>query len=184
MPKKNSQIIMPGDEPAQTKSQKSSALSPHEMPECSANPGVPCRTVRSDFMVKGYDDKHRCKSCNDIHIELVMEEAGNSAPNSEPQFVSPKMDKRADRERDARINSLNSKLATGIVNESGQTKGSTGIPLDVVSASAVNDGDYRDMKDAMSRDEHGTRDKDIGDDERRKRIMEKYAKRTSGSKMG
>lgn len=185
-------IIMPGDLPAQTTKQASAAIKPHEMPECTGNPELPCGSPATDFMIKGYDDKHRCSSCNEVHVELVMQEAGESSPNSVPQFVTPKLDgaaKFAELDRRKRIERLIGKVEEGRVDPQsgqrieGQTRGRRGLPQDVPNVQPIADGDYKDMKDAMQKDEHGTRDEGITDEERRARIRAKYGQRDGGSSM-
>ncbi len=55
--------------------------------------------------------------------------------------------------------------------------GHTGRPSEASAPSAdVDPGDYRDMKDFMTRDEHGTREAGITEDERRARILKKYGR--------
>lgn len=81
-----------------------------EMPPCVGNPHMICRGGPNMLVIKGYDDKYRCEKCNELHIELVMKEAGKSSPNSEPKFVAAKLDKRAEAERMARMQSLSKKL--------------------------------------------------------------------------
>lgn len=188
----DSKIIMPGDLPPQTQKQASAAIKPDEMPECAGNPELPCRNPATDFMVKGYDDKHRCSSCNEVHIELVMQEAGESSPNTTPQFVTPKMDaiaKFAELDRRKRIQKLMSKVEEGRTDPKtgqrieGQTRGGRGLPIDVPNVQPIPEGDYKDMKDAMQSDEHGTRDEGISDEERRARIAKKYGQRSGGSSM-
>lgn len=183
-------IVMPGDLPPQTDKQRAQTLQPEEMPECAGNPQAPCRGGVTDFMIKGYDDKHRCKLCNDLHIELVMQEAGDSAPGSQPQFVAPKLNKRAEDERLARIEAMHQKLSegSGIVNKQGvpvdgQTKGARGLPKEHHDVVQADDGDFLDMKDAMARDVHNTRAEGISDEERRARILAKYGKRNDGNAM-
>lgn len=187
------EIIMPGDEPAQTSKQQSAAIKGHEMPECAGNPQLPCPSGLTDFMVKGYDDKHRCNPCNNVHVELVMQEAGESTPDAtRPQFVAHKLDVRARLEgmsRRKRIEGMLDKLEGGRVDPrtghqiEGQVRGSRGLSKDTPNFAAIGDDDYRDMKDAMARDEHGTRDEGIGEEERRRRILAKYGQRNGGGSM-
>lgn len=179
-------IILPGDLPTQTPEQAAQALKPEELPECTANPNMVCSTGATDFMIKGYDDKLRCGRCNELHVELVMQEAGESAPNSEPQFVAPKLDKRATTERMARIEALNRKLAEGGIDPLGQnhsqTKGSTGIPV-TQNYRPLQEGEPVDMRDAKIKDEHQTQEAGISEGERRARILAKYGKRIDGNKL-
>jgi hypothetical protein len=46
-----------------------------DMPVC-----VDCRKVASPA-IGGYDSKWRCLECNQLHVEYVLRESGNSAPN-------------------------------------------------------------------------------------------------------
>ncbi len=179
--------------PAQTPRQKSVAIKGHEMPECAGNPQLPCASAPTDFMIKGYDDKHRCNPCNGVHVALVMREAGASTPGAtQPQFVAHKLDVRAklgELSRRRRIASMLGKLEGGRVDPrtghqiEGQIRGSRGLPKDAPNFAAIGDDDYRDMKDAMQRDAHGTREDGIGEDERRRRILAKYGQSNSGSSM-
>ncbi len=179
-------IIVPGDMPAMTPKQAAAAVNPGDLSECAANPKAACTTSATDFMVKGYDDKHRCHRCNLLHVELVMQEAGSSAPNIEPKFVAPKQDKAAQVARMARIESLNQKLAKGIVDIKGrghgQTKGSTGIPV-ADNTRQLQPGEAVDMRDAQIKDEHQTREHGISVEDRRARILAKYQKRIDGNKL-
>ena len=94
--KRKNRIILPAD---QTPKQASAAVKQHELPKCVGNPKQPCRTGPTDFMIKGYDDKFRCRVCNDIHGALVFKEAGESPPNVMPLFVSPRLDAAARKRR-------------------------------------------------------------------------------------
>ncbi len=179
--------------PDQTSAQKSVAIKIDEMPECVGIPQLPCTSGLTDFMVKGYDDKYRCNLCNTVHVALVMREAGESAPDAtRPQFVAHKLDIRAKLEelsRRRRIAGMLDKLEGGRVDPrtghrvEGQVRGSRGLPKDAPNFAAIGDDDYRDMKDAMQRDEHGTRAEGLTDDERRERIVKKYGQRGGGSSM-
>ncbi len=72
-----------------TPKQKRVAVKAGELPPCFGTGKVKCCHPPSPTMLKGYDDKYRCLVCNAIHIEEVMEEAGNdSDPNTPPKFVS------------------------------------------------------------------------------------------------
>jgi hypothetical protein len=165
------QIITPNQiEPLTTEQQKRT-VKEEEMPPCEANPNQACMSSFQPMMIAGYDDKMRCPTCHRIHVELVMEEAGNSPPNTEPQFVSPKLDKRARTERQARMDSLYDKL---------EAKGHSGRPSRD-GTTTVKDGDPVDMKDAMTKDEFKTREQGISNEERRQRILAKYSKRTTRS---
>lgn len=169
---KNNLVILPGGQ-GQTQKQQSAAAKQDELPPCAGNPSIPCLSGATDFMIKGYDDKLRCNRCNAVHVELVYKEAGESAPNTEPQFVAPKLDTRVQSERAARINALHGRLSdAGVVGS--HTEASPRI---------LQPGEAVDMRDAMTKDEQGTRAGGISDDERRRRIMAKYSKKKEGGKL-
>ena len=45
---------------------------------------------KADPAIQGLDGKFRCVRCHGLHVELVDQESGLSAPNSAPAFVAAK----------------------------------------------------------------------------------------------
>lgn len=171
-------IITPGQHEGMTPKQAAAALLPEELPPCVGNEGNDCPHPVQPVLIAGYDDKYRCPACNRVHIALVEEEAGASTPNAtQPKFVSRKLDVKAklqDRKRAASVSKMFDKF---------EAKGHRGRPTNAVNLQPIEEGEYRDMKEAMAADEHGTRDEGISPEERKRRILAKYSKRTGGNKL-
>ena len=171
-------IILPGDHEGMTEKQRSAAVNEGDLPPCEGTPGVGCPHPVQPVMIAGYDDKMRCPACNKVHIALVEQEAGESNPLAEaPQFVSAKLDAKArmgENLRRKRIGKLFDKF---------EQEGHRGRPSESINLQPVAEGDFKDMKDAMAKDEHGTRDEGISEAEKRQRILAKYGQRKGGSKM-
>ena len=162
-----SRIIMPGEHEGLTPKQRSQALTEKEIPPCEGpEPGVVCQHPKQNIIILGYDDKPRCASCNKIHLGLVEREAGSSTPNSPVKHVTPRLQDHSKR-----------KAAIDRVYKNLEGKGHRGRPTQSVSTRRIAEGDFKDMKDAQSRDEFKTREAGISREERMKRIRAKYVRR-------
>lgn len=174
-------IVGPGGEPFLTEAQVRAAVADGDMPPCAGPEGRgdgTCPHGPAPVMIAGYDDRMRCPPCNKVHIALVEREAGASAPNAtEPRFVSAALDRRA------RIGDTLRKRRIGALFDKMEAAGHTGRPTESVNLQPIEPGEPRDMKEAMARDEHGTREEGIDDAERRRRIHAKYSKRSDGNKL-
>lgn len=157
--------VMPG----MTPKQNAAAIKLQEMPKCEGNPQAPCpQTQLVDFMVKGYDDKHRCAACHAVHMELVYKEAGESAPNAEPQFVSPRLSQAAGKERSSRIGSVVDKLVKAGHRDAAE------LPLGPASSRA--------SSLPLRAEEVIEEATPLTDQERRAKILAKYGKLKDGNK--
>lgn len=169
-------IWTPGNDAGMTPKQAAATINQDEMPPCVGNPGTPCNTTPQPVMISGYDDKMRCPPCNKIHIALVEQEAGDSNPNTPPKSVSPRLNAKVEARRQQAFDNINASLEKrGMVHKYG-SKETVAANMPVAEP-----GDPRDMKDAMTRDEHGTRDDGITESERRARIYNKYNVRKGGA---
>lgn len=165
-------LVLPGEHGALTEKQRSVAVNDNELPPCVGNPGAPCPHPTQPMMIQGYDDKMRCPSCNRIHVELVYEEAGQSDPNTAPKFVNPRLNKKATTEAQRRKQEIMRKCAP----RDGWT-----TPPQIRAAP----GDLVDMRgrrfNAAGQVVEPEKKEAESDEERRKRILEKYGQRTGGS---
>jgi hypothetical protein len=154
-----------------TPRQKAAALLPEELPPCVGVPDVPCPHPVQPVIILGYDDKPRCPACNKVHIALVEQEAGDSNPLTEPQFVTPRLNAKAEAsKRRDRISKMLSLV------ERNQVRGGKGIPQD--TSRPLSAGEAADMREAKEQaDTFGTQEQGIDDDERRRRIAAKYGRK-------
>lgn len=145
-----------------------------ELPDCVGNPDATCPAPRQPVLIKGYDDKMRCVSCNKLHIELVYHEAGDSTPTTGSRnVVAPNLERKI---------SEAERLKQAVRAKCAPRDGWTSPPqIRAAPGELVDMKGRRFEKDGTVSEPGKT---ETSDEERRRAILKKYSKRVDGNAMG